>query len=80
MVNTTIIIIAPNIKGGGGRELLEYLLEYLEDKYKDIKVIPIKSTRDNFKNQKYNLKLKSLKVIVYEYLSILYNYLKGNIL
>jgi glycosyltransferase involved in cell wall biosynthesis len=39
MVNTTIIIIAPNIKGGGGRELLEYLLEYLEDKYKDIKVI-----------------------------------------
>ena len=49
-------------------------------KYKDIKVIPIKSTRDNFKNQKYNLKLKSLKVIVYEYLSILYNYLKGNIL
>lgn len=49
-------------------------------KYEDIKVIPIKSTRDNFKNQKYNLKLKSLKVIVYEYLSILYNYLKGNIL
>jgi uncharacterized SAM-binding protein YcdF (DUF218 family) len=48
-------------------------------KYKDIKVIPIKPTRDDYKNQKYNLKLKSLKVIVYEYLSILYNYLKGNI-
>ena len=49
-------------------------------KYKDIEVVPIKSTNDNYKNQKYNLKLKSLKVIVYEYLSILYNYLKGNIL
>lgn len=49
-------------------------------KYKDIEVIPIKSINDNYKNQKYNLKLKSLKVIIYEYLSILFNYLKGNIL
>ncbi len=47
--------------------------------YSDIDVIPIKSFKDDYINQKYNLKLKSLKVIVYEYLSILYNYLKGNI-
>ena len=47
-------------------------------KYNDIKVIPIKAIKDNYINQKYNLKFKSLKVIVYEYLSIIYNYLKGN--
>ena len=47
-------------------------------KYNDIKVIPIKAIKDNYINQKYNLKFKSLTVIVYEYLSIIYNYLKGN--
>ena len=28
-----INIIAPNIKSGGGKELLEYLLEYIDDNY-----------------------------------------------
>ena len=34
-----INIIATNIKIGGGKELLEYLLEYIEHNYKNIKVI-----------------------------------------
>ena len=33
-----INIIAPNIKSGGGKELLEYLLEYIDDNYTDIAV------------------------------------------
>jgi len=33
-----INIIAPNIKSGGGKELLEYLLEYINDNYVDILV------------------------------------------
>ena len=33
-----INIIAPNIKSGGGKELLEYLLEYIDDNYPDIAV------------------------------------------
>ena len=33
-----INIIAPNIKFGGGKELLEYLLEYIDDNYADILV------------------------------------------
>jgi len=33
-----INIIAPNIKSGGGKELLEYLLEYINDNYEDIMV------------------------------------------
>ena len=45
----------------------------------DIEVIPIQPIKDNYSKQKYNLKLKSLKVIIYEYLSIIYNYFKGNI-
>jgi len=32
-------IIAPNIKNGGGKELLEYLLEHLQEKYQDVQVI-----------------------------------------
>ena len=32
-------IIAPNIKDGGGKVLLEYLLEYLEEKYNNFPVI-----------------------------------------
>lgn len=32
-------IIAPNIKSGGGLELLIYLIEYIEKKYSNIKVI-----------------------------------------
>ena len=35
----TISIIAPNIKNGGGLELLEYLLFHLENKFKDINVV-----------------------------------------
>ncbi len=35
----TISIIAPNIKNGGGKELLEYLLEHLETNYKDILIV-----------------------------------------
>ena len=31
-----INIIAPNIKSGGGKELLEYLLEYIDNNYPDI--------------------------------------------
>jgi len=34
-----ITIIAPNIKNGGGKELLLYLLDYLEENYTEIKVI-----------------------------------------
>jgi glycosyltransferase involved in cell wall biosynthesis len=34
-----INILAPNIKNGGGKELLEYLLEYLNTNYSNIKVI-----------------------------------------
>ncbi len=40
MKNEQIInIIAPNIKTGGGKELLEYLLEYIEENYKNLKVV-----------------------------------------
>lgn len=35
----SINIIAPNIKNGGGKELLEYLLEYLEEKYMTVQVM-----------------------------------------
>ena len=34
-----INIIAPNIKNGGGKELLEYLLIHLEEVYKNIDVV-----------------------------------------
>jgi len=34
-----INIIAPNIKNGGGKELLEYLLLYLDEAHKDINVV-----------------------------------------
>jgi glycosyltransferase involved in cell wall biosynthesis len=34
-----INIIAPNIKSGGGKELLEHLIIHLENVYKDLKVI-----------------------------------------
>ena len=33
-----LYIIAPNIKTGGGKELLEYLIEYIEENYSDINV------------------------------------------
>ena len=33
-----INIIAPNIKSGGGKQLLEYLLEYINDNYLDVSV------------------------------------------
>jgi glycosyltransferase involved in cell wall biosynthesis len=39
LTNQNIInIIAPNIKSGGGKELLEYLLEYIDTNYLNIKV------------------------------------------
>ncbi|WP_324172653.1 glycosyltransferase [Sulfurimonas sp.] len=38
MIRFNINIVAPNIKSGGGKELLEYLLEYLEENYKHIHV------------------------------------------
>ena len=34
-----ISIIAPNIKSGGGKELLEYLIEHIEENYLELKVI-----------------------------------------
>lgn len=34
-----ITIVAPNIKSGGGLELLIYLIEYIEKKYRHIKVL-----------------------------------------
>jgi glycosyltransferase involved in cell wall biosynthesis len=37
--NHQINIIAPNIKNGGGRELLEYLLIHLDEVYKNIDVV-----------------------------------------
>ncbi len=36
-MNKTIIIMAPNIKGGGGLELLLYLTEHIRNTYKQIK-------------------------------------------
>lgn len=35
---SNVNIIAPNIKSGGGKELLEYLLEYIAVNYKDLSV------------------------------------------
>ena len=46
--------------------------------YPDISVLPIKPIDDNYINEKFNLKFKSLKIISYEYLSIIYNYFRGN--
>jgi glycosyltransferase involved in cell wall biosynthesis len=37
--NIPINVIAPNIKSGGGKELLEYLLLYLDERYRDINII-----------------------------------------
>jgi glycosyltransferase involved in cell wall biosynthesis len=49
--NIQINIIAPNIKNGGGRELLEYLLLYLDEMYKDINtVVYIDSSLKNIKS------------------------------
>ena len=48
------------------------------NKYPDIDVLPIKPVNDNCSKEKFNLKLKSFKIITYEYLSIVYNYFKGN--
>ena len=48
------------------------------NKYSDIEVLPIKPINDNYRYEKFNLKFKSLKIIIYEYLSITYNYFKGN--
>lgn len=39
MINKTINIVAPNIKSGGGKELLEYLLEYLDKNYNNIQTV-----------------------------------------
>ena len=47
------------------------------NKYPDIDVLPIKPVNDSYRHEKFNLKFKSLKIITYEYLSIIYNYLEG---
>ncbi len=39
MNKNILSIIAPNIKNGGGKELLEYLLEYLEENYENLSVV-----------------------------------------
>ena len=57
-----INIIAPNIKNGGGRELLEYLLIYLEEMYKNIDVVVyVDSSLSNMKptNNRVIVKLSS---------------------
>jgi len=58
-----INIIAPNIKSGGGEELLEYLLEYIDENYVDIKVnvyVDISSNIEN--NQKRNVIVMTSKL------------------
>ena len=58
-----INIIAPNIKSGGGKELLEYLLEYIDENYVDIKVnvyVDISSNIEN--NQKRNVIVMTSKL------------------
>jgi glycosyltransferase involved in cell wall biosynthesis len=37
--NIPINVIAPNIKNGGGKELLEYLLLYLDEMYENINIV-----------------------------------------
>jgi len=54
-------IIAPNIKNGGGKELLEYLLEHLDQMYKEIMV-----TVYIDKSLSYIQNTKNRKVIVLE--------------
>ena len=49
--NIQINVIAPNIKNGGGKELLEYLLLYLDEMYKDINtVVYIDSSLKNIRS------------------------------
>lgn len=47
--------------------------------FKDIEVITIKNKTENFDKRKFFMEFKEIKVITYEYLSIIYNYFKGNI-
>lgn len=47
-------IIAPNIKNGGGQELLEYLLEHLQENYKDVPVtVYLDSSMQHIKESKF---------------------------
>ena len=47
--------------------------------YNDIEVISVKPINDNYHKKKFNMKFKDIKIIGYEYLSILYNLFRGNI-
>ena len=58
-----INIIAPNIKSGGGKELLEYLLEYIDENYVDIKVNVYVDISSNIENkQKRNVIVMTSKL------------------
>lgn len=47
-------IIAPNIKNGGGKELLEYLLEHLQEKYQDVLItVYLDSSMQHIKESKF---------------------------
>lgn len=47
-------IIAPNIKNGGGQELLEYLLEHLQENYKEVQVtVYLDNSMQHIKESKF---------------------------
>ncbi len=73
-----IYIIAPNIKTGGGKELLEYMLEYLDNYYIDVNVLvyidktfKIDSTENrdvivvDSKFKKFSLFFRKFKNVIY---------------
>lgn len=47
--------------------------------YDDIEVITIKNKPHNYNKKKFFMEFTDIKIITYEYLSIIYNYLNGNI-
>jgi len=56
MSKKVINIVAPNIKSGGGKELLEFLLEYINDNYEDLLVnVYIDSTLNVKSNDNRNV-------------------------
>lgn len=56
-----LFIIAPNIKNGGGKELLEYLLEYIALTYPDLPVTAYLDESQRDQKEYSNIKFKFLK-------------------
>lgn len=73
-----INIIAPNIKTGGGKELLKYLLDYLDENYREIKVIVYVDKTFNINNTQdrtvifVNSKLKKLSLFFKKFTNVIY--------